>query len=438
MASTHNMDDLKTKTVMVIDNGLFVSFARMLGKEFKKVYYYNPWQSAFVQSKNLCVGQGFDEIERVLKPLSLIDEVDLWVFLDLYQSDLQLHLEKLGCRVWGARSGEDMELQRWEFKQYLKSIGLPVQHIEHVFGFEDLRRLLKSTKNKFVKTSFTRGDFETFRHDSYMLSEPRLDDLEHSAGALKTEAEFIVEDEIPEAVEVGYDGYTVDGQFPSHAMQAIEVKDSGMIGVAKSYDTLARPVRDVNTALRSELAKHRYRGFYCTEIRYTKGKKPYFIDPCCRLGTPSNELLQELFDGWGEVLWHGAAGQLKSPRVKARFGVLAVVHSEFAVNDWQALHYPKELDQFVKLRFHTRIQDKDYVVPQVIGIPDVGVVVGTGKTLLEAVAQCKERAAQIKGFQVSVSLDSIDKGLEEIKKGEALGIKFCEEALPTAEQVRKT
>jgi hypothetical protein len=220
-------------------------------------------------------------------------------------------------------------------------------------------------------------------------------------------------------------------------MMAYEVKDCGMIGTVLPYEKLATPVREVNSKLAPTLKGYSYRGFLCTEIRYTRKKEPFLIDPCCRLGTPSNELLQELFENWGETLWKGAEGEMTTPKVKARYGCLAVIHSEFGVENWVSLRYPRSLDSSVKLRFHTRIGGVDYVAPQVVGLPDLGVVVGTGNTLLSAIAQCKERAAQVKGFQVQVSLDSIDKALETIKEGEKLGVKFGDGPLPTAEQVRR-
>src|SRR5689334_15330386 len=115
------MMNLKNKTVCFVDNGLFVSFARHVAKEFGKAFYYVPYAGAFVQSRSLVVGDGFDEIERILNPLERIDEIDLWVFLDLYHSDLQMFLDSHGARVFGARKGEEMELRRWEFKKYLKT-----------------------------------------------------------------------------------------------------------------------------------------------------------------------------------------------------------------------------------------------------------------------------------------------------------------------------
>ncbi len=159
------MTDFGNKTFRIIDNGLYVSFARMLTKQgVGRVEYYSPWQGAFPRSQQLLIGDGFDDIYRVTYPLQDADSVDLWVFLDVYHSDLQLYLESNGCRVFGTRKGDEMELHRWEFKEYLKKLGLPVQPCEHVIGFDELRKLLKSVKNKFVKTSFVTSRLSNTRH----------------------------------------------------------------------------------------------------------------------------------------------------------------------------------------------------------------------------------------------------------------------------------
>ena len=417
--------DLSKKTVCIVDNGLFISFARKIAPAFGRALYHKPFQSAFPRTNDLAPGRGFEELEWCEQPLLEADSIDLWVFLDLYQSGLQSYLRKTGHRVWGAGVGEDIELHRWEFKEQLKKLGLPVQHCEHLKGIDALRVYLKEHKGVcYVKTSYVRGDFETFRAEDYKIVEPRIDELAHVLGAKKDNYEFIVEDEIPDAVEIGYDGFVIDGKFPDLAMMAYEVKDAGMIGTVKPYNMLPEPIRLVNSRLVEHFQNTEYRGFFCSEIRYTKKKEAFFIDPCCRLGTPSNELLQELFSGWPQTLWDGAEGVVTSPKLKAKFGCLAVIQSEWATNDWLHVHYPRELDPWVKLRFHVRVKDKDYVVPQIIGIPDVGVVVGVGDSLKAAVADCKEKAKEVKGFQLHVKTEALDKGLEVVEEGKKFGIQF--------------
>ena len=54
----------------------------------------------------------------------------------------------------------------------------------------------------------------------------------------------------------------------------------------------------------------------------------------------------------------------------------------------------------------------------------MGCVVAGGNTLMEAIQVCKKRAEQIQGFQVSVNIGALDKGLEVVKEGEKFGIKF--------------
>ena len=417
--------NLKNKTVCIVDNGLFVSFARKIAPAFGRALYHKPFQNAFPTTNDLAPGRGFDELEWCEQPLLIADDIDLWVFLDLFQSGLQVFLREHGARVWGAGIGEDMELHRWEFKEHLKSLGLPVQHCEHVFGMDELRKCLKAVKKDvYVKTSYVRGDFETFKCDNYELIEPRLDQLAYKLGVKKDAYEFIVEDAIPDAVEIGYDGFTIDGQFPEVGMMAYEVKDAGMIGVVKPYEQLADPVKLINKKLIPDFKDSQYRGFFSSEIRYTKSKEAFFIDPCCRLGAPSNELLQELFGNWPEVIWNGAEGIITTPDVQAKFGCLAIINSEWAGKDWLNVHYPKEIDQFVKLGFSARKGKMNYVVPQPVQITGVGCVVGTGATLKEAVDTCKERAKMIKGFQVDVNIEALDKGLAVIKEGEKFGIKF--------------
>jgi len=217
--------DLKTKTVMVIDNGIFVEFAKTLSKHFKKVYYFMNWVNAFPKSNPYIVGEGVEGIERVNYMWDYFDEVDLFVFPDVYYGDLQLHLQSLGKLVWGARKGEEMELYRDNMKEYMKSVGEYVTPYKVITGLDNLREYLKNNENVWVKQNVTRGDFESFHSINYENIEPLLDELEHNLGAVKYIKEFIVEDAYDNAVETGVDMYTVDGKYPNKTLAGIEVKD---------------------------------------------------------------------------------------------------------------------------------------------------------------------------------------------------------------------
>jgi hypothetical protein len=419
-------DNLKEKVVLVIDCGLFVEFCIRLSKDFKKVYYHTPWVSSFPTSKDIAVGTGFKEIERIDNMWDIIDEVDLFVFPDVYFADLQQYLRNIGKRVWGMGGAEELELYRYETKEYFKKIGLPVQPVKQIHGLDKLREHLKKVENKYIKTSLTRGDFETFHHENYRLTEPILDKLEKDLGVQKQKYEFIVEDAIDgdDIVETGLDIYTVDGEYPQQTIMGFEIKDCGYSAVVKDYKDISPIITDFNNKIAPTLKKYGARGFFSTEIRVGKDKVPYMIDFCSRNGSPPNELFQEMFDNLGEIIWYGADGIMVQPKFNSKFGVEVLIHSDWANDNWQAVYYPKEIDRWVKLRNVCKIDDIHYIVPQADGMPEIGAVIATGNTLEEAIEKVKEYASQIEGYRIDIKLDAIDKGLEELKKAEKLGIKF--------------
>ncbi len=429
--------DLKTKTCAWIDNGLFCDFALRYAPAFKRTLYWTPWANGFPTSNTILVGDGFESMERIKHFWDYLDEVDLWIFPDVYFSDVQVQLATMGKRVFGARTGEDLELYREDAKRTFKKLGLAVAPWQSVVGLPALREYLKENEDQWVKVSTVRGDFETFHAPNYELIEPRLDELEWKLGAKKDIYDFVVESAINDCVEIGYDGWTVDGEYPSPVMMAYEIKDLGMIGTVKEYDALPEPVKFVNEKLSPYFKKHSYRGFFASELRVGHDGVPYLIDPCCRCGTPSNELLQEFFTNWPEIWWNAAEGRLVPPEQAYKFGVIAMIHSSWSNHNWQAISFPDDVRQWVKLRNHTIIDGKDYVVPTAVGLPEIGGVVGVGNTVAEAIAHLKENADQIKGYDVDIKLDSINQALEVVKEGEKFGIEFCDTPMPDAEELHE-
>lgn len=416
------MTNYKTKTVCVVDNGLFVEFAVMLAKDFGKVLFYSPWESAFPKSNSVLIGEGIPGVTRVDSFWPMLDEIDLFVFPDVSFGPLQVHLaDDLGKRVWGGRMGEELEFWRDDSKKHLKSLGIDIGPYKVIKGLDALREFLRENDNQYVKINRTRGDMETFRSKNYKLIEPRLDELEHSLGAKKKIMEFIVEAEIPDAVEVGYDGYCIDGKFPEKATYGIEVKDKGFIMKTTSYDRLPEQVRSVNQKLSSTLKDYEYRGFLSTEIRVTEdGKKAYVIDPCARMGSPPGELFQLMITNWPDVLWQGAEGTIVEPKFAAKWGAELLLISEWADKNWQAVEFPRSLRDQVKLRNLTVIDGKHYVTPGSVGHSEIGAVVALGDTMQQAIDECRRVAERVEGHYLEALPGSLDEAKDAFDKLDAL------------------
>lgn len=460
------MSDYKDKTALVWDNGLFVHIALKLAESFGKVYYGGNYVNAFPKSNFTLPGDGLDNITRILDFWRHVDEADLIVFPDVMYADMQKTCEGMGKRVFGARDGELLELQRWHTKEFLKSIDMPVAESHLIRGMEPLRRFLQERSGKWwVKTSRFRGDFETFNSEDYELVKPKLDELEYAMGRKALVYPFVVEADIEAVLEVGYDGFTIDGQFPGDNDQSlfgIEEKDVGYVGVAKKYAQLPEPVRWVNSKLQERLRAERYRGLFSSEVRCQSGEEelkgggqfedcPYIFnpttpvggfrsfltDPCCRAASPPSELYVEWIGNWADIMWQGAEGVFVPAEPVARYGVEVMIHSSWADKGWQPVQFPEAIRPFIKLRNHCRIEDVDCAVPQSYGLPEVGAVIAMGDTLDEAIAQVQERCAQVSGYYLECKTHAIPEVIDKIETAQESGIDFTHDELPTPNEVQE-
>jgi hypothetical protein len=413
-----------SKSVLVIDNGVFVELAIKLSADFGMVRYYSPWEAAFPVSEAMLIGEGVPGIKRVNDWYSVIDDTDLFVFPDIYWGGAQVYLEERGHRVWGSRKGEELEIYRDKAKVLFKSLGLPQGAYEVIIGFDDLRKYLKANKEQWVKITVTRGDMETFFSKNYDNIEPKLDELEYKLGAKKHIMKFIVEEVLKDKVEIGYDGYTVDGEYPSKCMTGIEVKDLGYCGYVRDYDKLPKEITGFNEAIAPTLKKYQYRNFFSTELRVGKDHKAYMIDLCCRAGSPPSELYMNMIDNLSEVIWEGAAGKCVDPEYNAECGVQIILHSSWADNNYQAIQFPEKYRDNIKIKDLAVIKGNYYAAPISVGMAEFGSVVASGKDLEEASEKAMEIADQVEGYYIDRPSASLEKAQEEFKKLEEYGVKI--------------
>lgn len=412
------MTDFKSKTVLVYDQGIFVEIARRLAEDFGRVIYFADWTSGYPSSRMLLVGAGDDTFERIEDPWPLIeaDEIDLYVFPDVYQGGLQSYLRSQGKRVWGCGRGAELELDRPKSKEMTAKAGVNVGPFKEVIGLDALRKYLKTHHDSWIKINSTRGDMETFHSPTYEKIEPRLDELEHKLGAKKKIMKFIVEQGIPDAIEAGYDGFCIDGQFPRVGITGIEVKDKGYVGRTINYRDLPPQVREVNDALKPHFRRYNYRGFWSTEVRVSADGKAYPIDYTARAGSPPSELYQNMIINLAEVMWYGAEGILIEPEYSAVWGAEVLLHSAWADSNWAHIKFPNEIRRNVKLRNYTVIEGEHYIVPQDCGMPEIGAVVATGKTAKEAIEEAKRIAALVESYDMEIPVEVMDDALTDLKE----------------------
>jgi hypothetical protein len=416
------MENLRKKTAIVWEpGGIFVEIAKRLAKDFGRVLYCNDWVGSYPTSRGLVVGAGDPDFERVVNPWEHADDIDLWVFPDVYNAGLHTYLRSQGKRVWGCGyPGSMLELDRVFTKKMMAKAGLPVGDYKEIKGIAALRKHLKANEKQFVKLGGhhgERGDIETLNALNYDHAEPVLDEVEHRLGARAHVMDFVVEAAIDPAIETGWDGVAVDGKFWSKTMCGIEKKDQAYVCRVIDRAKVPDQVWDVNRAVSAYMRENEYRGSWSTEVRVTPDGNGYLIDGTARCGSPPSELMQIMCNNLSEVMWYGAEGILIEPEFDGNvWGAEVLLHSTWADQNYAHIRFPDEYRDNIKLRHYTVIDGDIYVSPQATGMPEIGAVVATGKTAKEAIDKAKKIAETVESHQLEIPVEAMDDALEDLKK----------------------
>jgi len=415
--------NLKEKTICVYDERLCVSLAQRLARDYGRVLYFSEWACAFPYKKDSLVGYGIEGIERIKYFWPYLDEIDVFCFPFIYRPDLQEYLRSIGKQVWGSGWGQEIELDRADTNGDLPKFGLPQPFITVVNGVDNLREHLSSVKNKYIKVSQWRGDNETWKHEDIKTSTSKLDELSVELGPEKDDFEFIIEDKI-DGEEWGYDGFSVNGEFPKTTLFGIEIKDLGYCAHVKKHKDISPLITDYLDAIAPTLKANDYANFFHSENRITPKKVSFPIDITCRIGLPPGELYMEMCSNLPEIIWYGSIGKLKEPEFEAKYGIQVNIYSSRSDDKWNEIRFPKEIDRWVKLRSCMKKNDTWYIVPGIEQLFEIGAVVAIGNTMDECIEKVKEYAKQIKGHLIDKKIGSIEDMKGCIENGKKIGINF--------------
>ena len=413
--------DLNSKTAIVYDRGLYLFMAEKLAETYKKVYYYMPQSEPYPSRKTKDIGTGL-KVERIYNFWKYIDKADLIVFPDCYDGEFQHWLREKGYCVFGNGRGEKLEMDKVFFLESLEEVDLPVSRTYRAEGIDDLIQYLeKQDGERWLKTSYYRGDFETKKFKNMAQIKPWINHLRGRIGTSDKDIEILVQDPIDSEIEVGYDGFCVDGKYTNNCIVGFEVKDKGL--VASIQSTPPEIVEYVNEKVSGVFEELGYRGHFSTEIRVTKEGLPYFIDPTCRLPSPPSELMTEIYENYAEIIWEVANGRVPVPKAKKAYGAELILTSESAEDMPLCVTMPKDIRQFVKLKNHMREGDCFYCLPNG-NAQFIGAVVALGDTKEEAMKLVMEYAKKIEADDLVIDDNVFSKAEEQIANGKKHGVTF--------------
>ena len=417
----------------MIDSGYFMSLASSLSRSFKKVYYYTPEDTEFKDVNRCVLGDGVEGIERLddWENPENIEDIDLFIVPDLGFAPKQKLLKSMGKPVWGSGDATYMEMSRTKFLKWVEELGLPVAPYTVVRGIRELWEHLKTVERKWVKINKYREQTETFFHINAEYSRPKLEGLAMKFGGLSEKPVFVIQDEIDPAWEIGYDGWNINGGFPSQSFAGFEAKNEGYVGALLQYDELADPVREINEKIVPFLKSCGYANFLSTEIRLKEENgelKPYFIDPTFRCAGLTMEHTQENCTNLAECIWAGANGVMIRPEFKHTVAVEATMHCAHDEDGWKVVKNPNH----PMIKFDHYAEDEGYCHFPARKSDEVGVVLGLGDSVEEAFKNMQENFEVMKDSPVWISVEKFNDLFDQIKTMEEQGFKFSDKPVPDA------
>jgi hypothetical protein len=415
----------------VIDYGTFTALADKLAETMQKVYYYSPAEKEYKSIQDAMMGFG---LKRVIKledffDPDVFDTIDLFIFPDIGYGGLQRHLVSLGKAVWGSMGADELELYRDFFIQTLKEVGLPIAKSKTIQGLTALGNYLKNVDNKWIKINCFRDNMETWYHLNYIHSARRLENLAIIFGGAKEQVTFVVQNVIDSDMECGYDGWCINGQYPSKSFQGYEKKNELYLGSLLQDKDLPEEIQFVNERMAPVLEEYGYKNWWATEIRVSKGV-PYFIDPTARHPGQSGEHQWETCLNLADVIWQGANDIIIEPKFGWAFAAEATVHYDAmscnpaVAAEWKTLEIPKNIQRWFK-PYHYCIVDGIYqFMPE--KNDEVGVIIGVGDSIKEAIDKLKKHLDIFDELPVYANIAGFVDLLESIKEAAKQGIKFAD------------
>ena len=332
----------------------------------------------------------------------------------------------------GLRRRLPLETNKGLFLRTLAEVGLNVPPHIVLKGLTNLRLHLQDAEDVYVKISKFRGDTETLHWTSYDQMEGALDAYAVRFGPLKELITFYVFDAIDTEIEDGIDAYRAAGQWPKTILHGYEQKDKAYIGAMQKFEDTPEEVRHVSEAIAPVLDRMTGDGAmkFSTEVRITKDGESYFIDPTCRFGSPPSQGECCLIKNLGEIIYHGAMGELVEPDTEDEFVVQAHVSLEGDRTDWNCLKLDGDVAKALKGGFCCQVNSL-LALPPITEYhsSEVGYLCATGPTLAEAIERLRDLKDKLPDG-TKCEFASLADLLREIQGAEDKGMELTSQPVP--------
>lgn len=391
-------------------------------RDAAEVWSYTPILGRQPKNRDDQIDSGLEGVEVIDDFEEYKDKADLIVFPGEFDGEVCDRMWKEGRRAFGSGLSAEIEINRTLFLDTLEKVGLPIIKTYKAEGFDAAIEYLKKHDNtdKYIKTSYCRGDFDTKHFQSVATFMPWFRYQRNRLGeGVSATIELLIQDAFPCACEGGGDRYIVDGKMTPTGSIGYEDKDKTYI--YKIVTEYPKILNDIDKKMSPEFKKLGYRGAYSTEVRINESGEARFTDATCRFGSPPGEGICESYTSFTQDVFDVANGDKPKMEHKLKYGAMINLVSSWNEDNEVCVEFPKEFKNNIKLRHSYRHEDKYYCVPNESS-GYFGVVVTQSNNLKEAINQANEIASQVICLDMEYHPVDLKKSEELIKAGQKFGI----------------
>jgi hypothetical protein len=411
---------ISSQKILLYDRGDHSFLAERFAQDAGEVWIYTPILGRQPKSRDDQIGAGLDGVEKIDDFEKYRDKADLIVFPGEFEGETCNRLRKEGYRVFGSGLSADLEINRTLFLETLKKVGLPVIKTYRAEGIDEAIEYLKDKEDKWIKTSYTRGDFDTIHFQNMKTFMPWFDLMRNKLGTRGSETiELLIQDSFPALVESGSDRYCIDGKMSPKGTIGFEDKDKSYI--YRVVPEIPKVLDDIDQKMSPEFKRLGYRGAYSTEVRINEKGAVRFTDLTARFGSPPTESLCENYTTFTQDVFDVADGKIPKMEEQGEYGAMIVLVSSWNEDHEICVDFPDEIKSNVKLRHSYKHNDNYYCVPNE-SAGYFGAVVTQGVTLKEAIEKANEIAEQVICLDLEYTPIDLEKCEKLISKGEQYGI----------------
>jgi hypothetical protein len=157
-------------------------------------------------------------------------------------------------------------------------------------------------------------------------------------------------------------------------------------------------------------------------IYIRRNGKPIWTSNCMRTPNPPGCGMTEAYSNYSEMIWEIANGRIPTPKPTAKY--MVEINLFTSIEDRQvAVEWPKEIDQWIKLKYCTKIGDVVYNDPK-CGAGALGSAIAIGDDLEKTVKECAKRAEMVVANGKEYDEGFLEHVREVVENGRKEGIEF--------------